>query len=418
MTIMDRRIGYELLGAILVILGLGLACVGRQSLYVRMAAGDIGQDRFHVPPAADANSGNAADISIEADKFQAVIDDVHDGVIYVNEKGEYGYLDKNAWQNNVDQINPQLPQLLVGLSPKEVHEKIREWMKKNTGKQKAIPKILLDNVEATYVPILDQDRKYRGFVEVSKDVGEKLRLEQQIHRSERLAIVGELAAGVAHEINNPLDGLQNSVRLLRKNPDNKEQLTLLLPMMSEALDRIEFIVKKLLTFSRKQPLEKQLVSISHLISDSLDFVAHRLQRHNIKLNYEAPDPSLIICADSRQISQAILNIVLNAIDSMENAGELTITVKDSDFEEDMVEISVTDTGCGIPPQILPRIFDPFYTTKKEGHGTGLGLSVTQNIVKEHGGDIEVSSTVGIGSTFTIRLPRKAPEKDCEITIFQ
>jgi signal transduction histidine kinase len=227
----------------------------------------------------------------------------------------------------------------------------------------------------------------------------------QIQQSEKLAVVGELAAGVAHEINNPLDGLQNSIRLIRNDPSNTEQMNLLLPLMAEALDRIEFIVKKLLTFSRKQALQKNVVDVDHLIVESLEFVMHKIKGKAIALRYTPPEPPISLRADERQLSQALINIILNAIDSMDRDGCLTIVVERTTMRgRDMVKVAVEDTGCGMTPEVLAKIFDPFFTTKKDGKGTGLGLTVSLNIVKEHNGEIEVKSVVHQGSTFIIQVP--------------
>lgn len=228
----------------------------------------------------------------------------------------------------------------------------------------------------------------------------------QIQRSEKLAVVGELAAGVAHEINNPLDGLQNSIRLIRKDPHDIEQMNMLLPLMAEALDRIEFIVKKLLTFARKQSLQKAEIAADHLIADSLEFVMHKIKARQIQLDYvPAPSP-VLFPGDERQLSQALINVMLNAIDSMERGGRLVIRCAYGDMQgRPVADISVQDSGCGIAPEILGKIFDPFFTTKKDGKGTGLGLTVSLNIVREHGGEIEVKSVMHHGSTFTIRIPK-------------
>jgi two-component system NtrC family sensor kinase len=230
------------------------------------------------------------------------------------------------------------------------------------------------------------------------------RNQEKLMHSDRLAMVGQLAAGVAHEINNPLASILLFSRLVGQQvpPNGREK---------ENLDRIEketkrchSIVQSLLDFSRQHEPTVESVDINGLLDSTLKLFESQYLFHNIQLvkNYY-PDLKAIP-ADPSQLQQVFMNVILNAVDAMKGKGRLTIETGPSS-ESGFIDISFSDTGCGIPPENIARIFDPFFTTKGVGHGTGLGLSVSYGIVQRHNGDITVSSSPGVGSTFTITLPR-------------
>lgn len=233
------------------------------------------------------------------------------------------------------------------------------------------------------------------------------RYAEQIRRAEHLASLGKMAAGIAHEINNPLGGMQNCVRTLLKGIRDERQRIQYLTMLREGLGRIERTVGQLLTFARQPKPQLAPAQIAPLIRRCLALVEHELAAREI--TYVLP-PELDlppVLGDPHQLEQVFLNILKNAVDAMPAGG--TITVSAGLREQEIgscVEIRFRDTGVGIPPQHLPRIFDPFFTTKDVGNGTGLGLSVSYGIVRAHGGSIDVTSEVGKGTTFIIALPVK------------
>jgi signal transduction histidine kinase len=234
------------------------------------------------------------------------------------------------------------------------------------------------------------------------------RLREQLTRSEKLALIGELAAIVAHEINNPLDGLQNASRIVRRNLDNKEQAQQLLDMMDNGLYRIEMIVKRLLTMSRDEPMHLQPTRLDEVVDDAIMFVKPRLDRHGIELVIDFPREPVFALADRMQLAQALINLVINAADAMNEGGCLTISCN-NDMESNKAVMVVTDTGEGIDSGRMDHIFEPFYTTKGKGSGTGLGLAVTRRIIEAHQGGIEVQSEPEVGSSFIIRL-QNAPQR--------
>lgn len=233
------------------------------------------------------------------------------------------------------------------------------------------------------------------------------KLEMQLQHSERLAFVGELSAGIAHELNEPLGRILGFAQLIKKNGSLTEQ-------QSDDIDRIvkaslytREIIKKLMLFSRQMPRQINLVDLNVLVTNILYFIDIRFQSRGIKM-VERLDPRLpIIEADSVQISQVLVNLITNAIHAMPKGGKITIATK---RKKDQVCLMVSDTGSGMTSEVKRKMFEPFYTTKPVGQGTGLGLAVVQGIVTDHKGRIQVSTVLGKGSTFEIVLPMRQTKK--------
>ena len=232
---------------------------------------------------------------------------------------------------------------------------------------------------------------------------EKTRLE--LTRSERLASIGRLAAGVAHEINNPLTGVLTFAHmLLRDAPEGSPQREDLQTII-DATIRCREIVRGLLDFSRQSEPHKRLSDLNDVLREALALTQNQARIRHVRIVEELyPDlPHLVI--DTNQVQQVAVNMIVNAIDAMPDGGDLTArsrVVEDEDSRS--VEFEVSDTGCGIPEGNIEHVFDPFFTTKPTGMGTGLGLAIAYGIVAEHGGQIGVSSEVGRGTTITVRLP--------------
>ena len=232
----------------------------------------------------------------------------------------------------------------------------------------------------------------------------------QLLRAERLAAVGELAAEVAHEINNPLGGLRNFASMLENEPENITQTRKYATLMLEGLKRVEMIVKRLLTFSRPYTLHIAENNINTIVNSSLGFIEHRIEPGQVLINKEFNGSLPLVFVDADHISQALINIMANAIESMPNGGKLTIKTDICKKHTDCVTVCVSDTGCGISDGVVDKIFEPFFTTKnKEGEkGLGMGLAISKRIVEDHHGEISVESKAGQGTTFSVCLPcRKA-----------
>jgi len=232
-------------------------------------------------------------------------------------------------------------------------------------------------------------------------------------RSEKLASVGLLAAGIAHELNNPLTGVLTFSHLVRKNlpdgsPDAED-----LDLVIRETKRCASIIRRLLDFSREKTPEKTYSNLNVLIEDAVQLIAQPAQVKDISISADLDEQLPAIWLDENLIKQVIMNMLVNAEHAIDSGGQIIIRTRlrgadecpDSiDEAQETVEISITDTGCGIPPGDLQRIFDPFFTTKGVGKGTGLGLSVSHGTIEAHGGAIEVKSTVGKGTEFRIYLP--------------
>jgi two-component system NtrC family sensor kinase len=242
-----------------------------------------------------------------------------------------------------------------------------------------------------------------GKVFTFRDITEEKQRQEVYHRTEKLVALGQLSAGIAHELNTPLGSILGYARLLMKNKKldaiQKERLEII----AEQAKRSSEIIKGLLNFARQSnPSLRNMknASINNILTDVLRLLQTEIEKYGIDVmtNFgEIP----AIKVDVRQIEQAMLNIMLNAIQAVKNNGEIRIKTF---AENNSIKIEFSDNGQGIPEDVKPRIFDPFFTTKPVGEGTGLGLSISAGIISEHGGSIDVESTEGNGATFTITLP--------------
>lgn len=252
------------------------------------------------------------------------------------------------------------------------------------------------------------DRLQASYSGLEERIHQKTEELENAHRklmqSEKLAAVGTLAAGVAHEINNPLDGILNCIARIRRRPDDVEQTLTYLDLMSDAISRIGTVVRQLLDFSRKHDLTLQPTDVNRVVEDTLRLAEYGLRKGKVMVEKDL-DPALPpIKGDAHHLQQVFLNLTLNAIAAMPEGGTLYLHSYPSPNGNKEVCVEVRDTGMGIPREHMDKIFDPFYTTKRSGNGAGLGLSVSFNIVKEHEGTIEVESTLGQGTLFRVRLP--------------
>ena len=223
----------------------------------------------------------------------------------------------------------------------------------------------------------------------------------QMIQTEKMAAMGKLAAGLAHEINNPLGGVLTCVETLKQNYQDEEQRTKYLYLVQTGLERIRRTVKQLLNFGKQRSFQPEPTDINVLMNRTLEMTSHQLSSNGISIHRDFDQNLSEILGDPHQLIQVFVNLILNAIQAMTEGGELWIRT----FQEDgRVGISIRDTGCGIPGENMDRIFDPFFSTKEPGQGTGLGLSVSYRIIQEHGGEITVESQDGIGSEFVLFLP--------------
>ena len=261
--------------------------------------------------------------------------------------------------------------------------------------------------EISASPILDEAGQVVQAILIEQDVTDKRRLETIVAQSEKLAAIGQLAAGVAHEINNPLTAILANAQLLQRELPAEDDKQELVGLIARAGARAAQVVRSLLDLARLEQYEFLPTDVNESMRKALELVKHEIMARSIELVVDLPDALPRIRASHNHLQGIWVNLLVNAIDALDERKEdsrprvLKVTVRQSGQE---LQISIADNGRGIPPERLQRIFDPFYTTKSAGRGTGLGLSVCDRIVKQHGGHIRVKSQVGVGTEFTVILP--------------
>jgi signal transduction histidine kinase len=242
-------------------------------------------------------------------------------------------------------------------------------------------------------------------IEKCRDVTQQVALQKELVLTEKLAVVGELAAGLAHDIGNPLDGCQHALGLVRRRVPPSVNVHAFLELMQQGLQRIDMIVRRFLVMARQDGFRMRPVEVPEIIDSALLFLEHRIAERAITVEKEWAPALPPLFADPDTLCQALTNVLLNAAEAIEGPGRIDIAARYTERDgRGWVEIRVTDSGCGIPSQDLERVFEPFFTTKPDGKGTGLGLAITRRFIRSHGGEITVCSTVGEGSTFIITLP--------------
>jgi signal transduction histidine kinase len=235
--------------------------------------------------------------------------------------------------------------------------------------------------------------------------GEEMRLQEKLRQTEKLAVLGELAANVAHEVNNPLDGIQNCSRILRRSLDDPERARQMLDLIDSGLVRIDLIVRRLLTLARQNVIRPQQLDVCKSIDAAIEAVAPTLSSREMSIRRDDGAGPAVASIDAPLLQQVFVNLLLNAADSMSDGGEIEIHTANQDTQ---IRISFADRGPGIDPEIMPHIFEPFYTTKQSGRGTGLGLAIAARIVDAHQGELSVHNREQGGAEFVVTIPRAAP----------
>jgi two-component system NtrC family sensor kinase len=238
-----------------------------------------------------------------------------------------------------------------------------------------------------------------------KERDEQLRdfATKKIMESERLALIGQLSANVAHELNNPLQGIVTYSHLLLERQPREDSSTEFIQKIVTQANRCRDIIRGLLDFSRQRKPDKTVCNVNSVLQECVALLKDQALFHNIQLEESLQDDIPMAVIDPSQIERVFMNMIINAAEAMQAGGRLTLATH-YDPAHRLIEVEFRDTGHGIPEENLERIFDPFFTTKDAGHGTGLGLAISYGIVKEHRGSISVESVAGQGTTFTIRLP--------------
>jgi two-component system, NtrC family, sensor kinase len=242
---------------------------------------------------------------------------------------------------------------------------------------------------------------YRLLKRIKEDEREKERTQRSLLLTEKMVAIGKLTAGVAHEINNPLGGLLNCIYHFKRGTQSPEKQQEYLQLMEDGIKRIQKTVTNLLEYARSPRLERSTTDFNSMVERTLSLLDYQIRKNRIEVAKDISCQLPFLQVDRNQMEQVFVNIILNAIQAMEEGGVLRIGARTGD---ERLIMTISDTGKGIPEDILPKVFDPFLTTKGEGKGTGLGLWITQGIVERHGGTIQLSSQEGRGTTVEIQLP--------------
>lgn len=256
-------------------------------------------------------------------------------------------------------------------------------------------------------PLKDETGKVMGAVVIIRDLREIKELQEKVRRAERLASLGRLAAGIAHEIRNPLSSIRGFAQYFQGKFEPETKDVKYAKAMVDEIDRLNRIIEALLDFARPAEPKLSSYSIEDVLNHALGLVQADIEVKEVRLtrNVQSGIPEVMI--DRDQMIQAILNILLNAVEAVDKEGEIAVSAS---TKGDNLQVTVSDTGSGIPEEDLPKVFDPFFSTRR--NGTGLGLAIVHKIVENHDGEIRVNSTVGQGATFTILLPlRKGGKED-------
>jgi len=300
------------------------------------------------------------------------------------------------------------------LYPPGTANTIMHRLKEGQGKLRHI-KTTIINAQGTAIPveltasIIYEDDEEVATVGIYADLREKLAVEKklketqaQLAQSEKMASLGQLAAGVAHEINNPLTGILFYATLKLESMGAEDAERGDVQAVIDDVKRCREIVQNLLAYSRQSSPMKDIIQLNAIVDQSLSLIRDPKMFRNVRLEREFSDEMMLLHVDKNQISQVIINLVINAVSAMGGSGVLTLRTH-RDKAEGKAFLEVIDTGCGIAPENLSKIFDPFYTTKAPGEGTGLGLSTAYGLIKENKGNIRVAETSPEGTTFLLEF---------------
>jgi PAS domain S-box-containing protein len=257
------------------------------------------------------------------------------------------------------------------------------------------------DVEVSAARFIDEEGP--AIVSMIRDVSERKGLQARLRKTERIAELGTLASGMAHEIGTPMNVILGRAEYLMDRV-KEEPIKKGLQTIVTQVERITKVMNQLLSFARRKAPERQALDLKAVVENSVEIFQERLARHRIQVETTLDESCPMVQADADQMSQVLINLIMNAIHAMPEGGTLRVQMAPADK---MVSLTVTDTGHGIPREVIKSIFDPFFTTKEFGKGTGLGLTVVKGIIEEHQGIITVESEPGKGTTFTIMLPKSA-----------
>ena len=347
------------------------------------------------------------ELSNEKELFKLVFDSMIEGVIVTNK------------DNKVILINNAMEEF-ISIPEDRIHFQELEYCNFDQEIQKILNRALEENqtildeevhlrrtgktFAMSVLPLLGNN-EIMGHVIILMDITEKKMRESQLRRAESLAALTTLSAGVAHEIKNPLASIDIHIQLLNREiqklkSEEKKNIKNLLAIVKEEIDRLNSIVQDFLFAVRPMSMNLSKENINEILKDMIDFLKYELGEADIKITLDLEEDLPTVLIDSKYLKQALLNIIKNSIEAIEEGGEIRIETEETSHGD--VIISITDTGEGIPENIMGKIFEPYFTTRKSG--TGLGLVIVYKIIKELGGDLNIDSKVGEGTIFSLTLP--------------
>lgn len=367
-----------------------------------------------------------------------ILDSLNIGVVYVDKGGSFSFINKAGEEirniKSEDRIGSSVLDCHSQQMQKRVMKDFESFSKGDYSSRHKMLHLKEKYFDNTYNVVKDKEGNFKGVVLVSQDVTEKEKLSEelkktneqleqivsertaeiekaynelkiaqlQLMQTEKMAAIGQFVSGVAHEINSPLDGIQNCIRMVLSDIEDKSQIQNYLSLALEGLFKIEILVRQLLDYARPHSFEKEELEVKEILEASLQLSIYKLKENNITLENNFGSGIKNILGDRHYLSQVFVNLFLNACDAMPNGGKLIITTEN--IENNYVMVKVKDTGIGIPKENLNKIFDPFFTTKQKDKGTGLGLYLSYNVLHEHGAKVFVKSKINKGTEFTISFP--------------
>ncbi len=352
------------------------------------------------------------------DLLESLLDNILDGIITIDEAGKIQSFNRPAediFGYLADEVVGQDVKMLMPEPYRTEHENyVSQYLDTSQGRIIGIGREVMGlQKDGSSFPMdlavsefrLDGVRMFTGIV---RNITDRKRLEEQLIQSSKLASLGELVGGIAHEINNPASIiLMRNASLMREAREEDCRADILddIQVIQRQCEKVVQIISGLLAFSRQSPFEPKEADANRTVANAVGLVEHVLKNRGIQCELDL-DPDLpLVTFDTTRIEQVMLNLFNNSMDAMPDGGVLRVGSSATvEGENEMILIRVADTGEGIPRENLERLFDPFFTTKEVGKGTGLGLAISYGIVQEHGGRLEAESQVGDGATFTVLLP--------------
>ncbi|WP_160118372.1 ATP-binding protein [Bacillus sp. V59.32b] len=325
------------------------------------------------------------------------ITDKNDNITYINDK--FCEITKYSKEELIGQNHGKI--LNSGYHPKHYFEDVRKtiqqgrvWKGKIMNKTKEGTTYWVDT---TIIPFLDSNGNTYQHIAIQNDITEQQRTEELLRKTEKLSLVGELAAGIAHEIRNPLTTIRGFVQLLSQSNENKDlQYT---ETILDEIDRINFIVSEFMVFAKPHAMYYTKCNLSEVLSSIIHLLRAEAMLKNVKISQSFSSDKLYIFGEEHQLKQVFLNMLKNAIEALPDGGNVHVSATS---DKNYVTISIEDNGIGIPPEQIPKLGEPFYTTKETGNG--LGLMVSFKIIDNHNGNMTVKSDVNSGTTFLITFP--------------